>query len=109
MIDFSLLPRRNKTYAGANGSKIAVMYEDELYMLKFPGVARKNKDMSYANGCICEYLGCHIFEIAGIPVQKTMPGTNFPKYQRKDRCGLQGFHYARYRDPGFRFAEKYDH
>ena len=27
MIDFSTLPRRNKTYAGANGSKIAVMYE----------------------------------------------------------------------------------
>ena len=25
MIDFSLLPRRNKTYAGANGSKIAVI------------------------------------------------------------------------------------
>ncbi|MBQ8073078.1 MAG: HipA domain-containing protein, partial [Clostridia bacterium] len=75
MIDFSLLPRRNKTYAGANGSKIAVMYEDELYMLKFPGIARKNKDMSYANGCICEYLGCHIFEIAGIPVQKTLLGT----------------------------------
>jgi len=75
MIDFSQLPRRNKTYAGANGSKIAVIYEDELYMLKFPGVARKNKDMSYANGCICEYLGCHIFEIIGIPVQKTLLGT----------------------------------
>ena len=75
MIDFSTLPRRNKTYAGANGSKIAVMYENELYMLKFPGVARKNKDMSYANGCICEYLGCHIFEIVGIPVQKTLLGT----------------------------------
>jgi hypothetical protein len=27
------------SYAGANGSKIAVMYEDELYMLKFPGIA----------------------------------------------------------------------
>ena len=51
------------------------MYEDELYMLKFPGIARKNKDMSYANGCICECLGCHIFEIAGIPVQKTLLGT----------------------------------
>ena len=75
MIDFSSLPRRNKTYSGANGSKIAVMYEDELYMLKFPGIARKNKDMSYANGCICEYLGCHIFEIAEIPVQKTLLGT----------------------------------
>lgn len=75
MIDFTSLPRRNKTYAGANGSKIAVIYENELYMLKFPGVARKNTDMSYANGCISEYLGCRIFEIAGIPVQKTLLGT----------------------------------
>jgi len=74
MIDFSTLPRRNKTYAGANGSKIAVMYENELYMLKFPGVARLNKEMSYANGCICEYLGSHIFEIVGIPVQETLLG-----------------------------------
>ncbi len=31
--------------------------------------------MSYANSCICEYPGCHIFEIAGIPVQKTLLGT----------------------------------
>ncbi len=45
MIDFSLLPRRKKTYAGANGSKIAVVYENELYMLKFPGPARQNKDL----------------------------------------------------------------
>ena len=75
MIDFSALPRRNKTYAGANGSKIAVVLDDELYMLKFPGTARLNDNMSYANGCICEYLGCHVFEIAGIPVQKTLLGT----------------------------------
>ena len=75
MIDFSALPRRNKTYAGANGSKIAVVLDDELYMLKFPGTARLNDNMSYANGCICEYLGRHVFEIAGIPVQKTLLGT----------------------------------
>ena len=75
MIDFSSLPRRNKTYAGANGSKIAVVLDNEIYMLKFPGIARQNKDMSYANGCICEYLGCHVFEIARIPVQKTLLGT----------------------------------
>ncbi len=43
MIDFSSLPRRNKTYAGANGSKIAVMYEDEMYMLKFPGITGKKQ------------------------------------------------------------------
>ena len=33
MIDFTLLPRRNKSYAGANGSKIAVICNDTLYML----------------------------------------------------------------------------
>ena len=74
IIAFTKLPRRNKTYAGANGNKIAVVYEDDLYMLKFPSSAKLNKDLSYANGCISEYLGCHIFEIADIPVQKTLLG-----------------------------------
>lgn len=75
MIDFTNLPIRNKTYTGANGSKISVMYNNELYMIKFPAVPKKNKDMSYANGCISEYLGCHIFESIGIPVQETLLGT----------------------------------
>lgn len=75
MIDFTNLPTRNKTYTGANGSKISVMYNNELYMIKFPAVPKKNKDMSYANGCISEYLGCHIFESIGIPVQETLLGT----------------------------------
>ena len=75
MIDFTNLPVRNKTYAGANGSKISVLYNNELYMLKFPVVPGINKEMSYANGCISEYLGCHIFDSIGIPVQKTMLGT----------------------------------
>lgn len=75
MIDFTELPVRNKAYAGANGSKISVMYNGELYMLKFPAVPSINKDMSYANGCVSEYLGCHIFESVGIPVQSTILGT----------------------------------
>ena len=75
MIDFSDYPVRNKTYAGANGSKISILYNDELYMLKFPAVPTINKEISYANGCISEYLGCHIFESIGIPVQKTLLGT----------------------------------
>lgn len=75
MIDFTDLPVRNKTYAGANGSKISVLYNNELYMLKFPAVPAINKEMSYANGCVSEYLGCHIFESVGIPVQKTLLGT----------------------------------
>lgn len=75
MIDFTNLPVRNKTYAGANGSKISVIYKGEQYMLKFPAVPSKNREMSYTNGCISEYIGCHIFESVGIPVQETLLGT----------------------------------
>ena len=49
MIDFTNLPRRNKTYGGANGSKRSVIYQDEQYMLKFPPHPSRNRDMSYAN------------------------------------------------------------
>ena len=75
MVDFTNLPRRNKTYAGANGSKIAVMYNGEQYMLKFPVSPSRNKEMSYTNGCVSEYLGSHIFALVGIPVQETLLGT----------------------------------
>ena len=47
MIDFTNSIQKNKAYAGANGSKIAVVYNDEQYMLKFPPYPTKNKDMSY--------------------------------------------------------------
>lgn len=75
MIDFTELPKRNKSYAGANGSKISIVYNGEQYMLKFPPHSMKNHDMSYSNSCISEYLGCKIFEKAGVPVQETILGT----------------------------------
>lgn len=74
VIDFTTLPKRNKMYAGANGSKLSVIYEGEQYMLKFPPYPSKNKDMSYSNSCFSEYLGCQIYESIGIPVQKTTLG-----------------------------------
>lgn len=74
MIDFTALPTRNKFYAGANGAKIAVIYDGEQYMLKFPAPAPKNKELSYANSCISEYIGCHIFNSVGIAAQETLLG-----------------------------------
>lgn len=74
MIDFTDLPRRNKTYAGANGNKIAVVYDGAQYMLKFPAPPKINREMRYANGCFSEYLGSHIFQMAGIPAQETLLG-----------------------------------
>ena len=83
MIDFTNLPVRNKTYAGANGSKISVVYGGEQYMLKFPTAPSRNKEMSYANGCVSEYIGCHIFESIGIPAQETLLGTYTKKGKQK--------------------------
>ncbi len=74
-IDFTNLPQKNKSYSGANGSKLCVVYNNEDYMLKFPASSTKNDDMSYTNGCVSEYIGCHIFESVGIDVQKTLLGT----------------------------------
>lgn len=79
-IDFTGLPQKNKSYGGANGSKLCVVYDNEDYMLKFPSASTKNDEMSYANGCISEYIGCHIFESVGIDVQKTLLG----KYRISD-------------------------
>ncbi len=82
-IDFTYMPRRNKMYAGANGNKICIMYQDNPYMLKFPPQAKRNPDMSYSNSCFSEYLGCQIYESIGIPVQKTLLGTYSIKGKKK--------------------------
>ena len=83
IIDFTELKKRKKTYAGANGNKISVIYEDKQYMLKFPPQAKLNKGMSYSNSCFSEYLGCQIYESIGIPVQKTLMGVYTVKGKQK--------------------------
>jgi len=83
VIDFTELKKRKKTYAGANGNKISVIYEGEQYMLKFPPQAKLNKGMSYSNSCFSEYLGCQIYESIGIPVQKTLMGIYTVKGKQK--------------------------
>ena len=74
MIDFTNLPTRKKAYGGANGSKLSVIYNNELYMLKLPMHALKNPNLSYTNICTSEYLGCHIFNMLGVKAQETLLG-----------------------------------
>jgi len=76
MIDFTLCEiNKFRAYGGANGNKINILYEGCSYMLKFPPVPSRNKAMSYTNGCISEYLACHIFASIGFKTQKTLLGT----------------------------------
>ena len=74
MIDFTNLPTRKKAYGGANGSKLSVIYNGDLYMLKLPMHALKNPNLSYTNSCTSEYLGCHIFNMLGVKAQETLLG-----------------------------------
>ena len=76
MIDFTSCEiNKFRAYGGANGNKINVLYDNNSYMLKFPPIPSRNKNMSYTNGCISEYLACHIFSALGFKTQDTLLGT----------------------------------
>ncbi len=54
MIDFTNCQiEQMKFYDGLNGKKIAIYYQDELYMLKFP--KENHIDDNYASSIINEY------------------------------------------------------
>lgn len=75
-IDLTNCPHNpKKSYLGANGAKRCITIGGEDYMVKFPSLATKKTSLSYANGTVSEYIGCHIFEVAEIPVQKTLLAT----------------------------------
>ena len=81
-----------KAYNGANGKKIAVSYNGETYMLKFPPVPNQTKsELSYTNSCLSEYLCCHIFDMLGIPVQQTILGTYSVNGKEKIVCACKDF------------------
>lgn len=86
ILDFSKYPLRKKSYGGANGNKISVVIDNELYMLKLPAHAPKNNNISYANSCVSEYLGSHIFNMLGVSAQETILGTFV--YNEKERIAV---------------------
>ena len=93
MIDFTnckIIPGR--AYNGANGSKIAVEYNGEAYMLKFPPSAEgKLTDLSYTNSCISEHIASSIFNMLGIRAQETMLGVYTVKGKEKLVCACKDF------------------
>lgn len=80
MIDFTNCPvNRFRAYGGANGNKINIRYDGHSYMLKFPPHPNRNHNMSYTNGCISEYVACHIFSMLGFKTQETLLGNYVDK------------------------------
>lgn len=77
IIDFTNCKRvLGRAYNGANGKKIAVEYNNSVYMLKFPPSGNgKPTELSYTNSCISEHIANSIFNIIGINAQETILGT----------------------------------
>jgi hypothetical protein len=38
------------------------------------GAVHQGDTNAYSNGCVCEYIACHILETIGLPVQETRLG-----------------------------------
>lgn len=93
MIDFTnctCLPF--KAYNGANGKKIAILYNGTQYMLKFPPSGQgKPTELSYTNSCISEHIASSIFRMLGIEAQETMLGTFEVGGKTKLVCACKDF------------------
>lgn len=93
MIDFTNCKRLlGRAYNGANGKKIAIEYNGEPYMLKFPPSGKdKPTELSYTNSCLSEHLASSIFNMLGIEAQKTMLGIYEVDGKSKIVCACKDF------------------
>ncbi len=81
-----------RAYNGANGKKIAVEYDGEQYMLKFPPSGeRKPTNLSYTNSCISEHIASSVFNLLGVTAQETRLGTYTVGAKTKVVCACKDF------------------
>ncbi len=75
MINFNQAKEVPKSFGGSELKK-AMLYRDDIYMVKFPDPVREEKNqLSYMNNQFSEHAGCEIFKMCGIAVQETHLGT----------------------------------
>jgi len=83
MINFNDGIEKLNKFSGSE-KKITVLYENELYMIKFPDPIRDKKNLlSYMNNQYSEYIGCGIFRACGFATQETVLGTYTDKTGKK--------------------------
>ena len=67
-VDFTICERLpGRAYNGANGKKIAVRYDGDVWLLKFPpSAAEKPTTLSYSNSCFSEHVASNIANMLGL-------------------------------------------
>ena len=83
MIDFSKGEELLNKFHGSE-KKTTILYEKEIYMLKFPDPIReKDNLLSYMNNQYSEHIGCSIFKSCGFNTQETLLGYYIDKKGNK--------------------------
>ena len=78
IIDFSdAKAARGVFYGGDAGAKEAVIYDNGVWMIKYPKTTRDliNPQISYTTSPLSEYLGSKIYELLGFPTHEVLLGT----------------------------------
>lgn len=81
-MDYSQYAKNTKFYSGSE-EKIGITIGCTDYILKF----QKSSETGLLNNTICEYIGCHVFQMLGMPAQETFLGT----YSGRDVVALEDF------------------
>ena len=91
-LDFTQCERLpGRAYNGANGKKIAVHYDGDVWLLKFPpSAADRPTALSYTNSCLSEHLASTIANMVGLKSQETRLGT-FTNGKTKVVCACRDF------------------
>ena len=91
-IDFTHCERLpGRAYNGANGKKIAIRHEGDVWLLKFPpSAADRPTALSYTNSCLSEHLASTIANMIGFKAQETRLGT-FANGKTKTVCACRDF------------------
>lgn len=91
-VDFTQCERLpGRAYNGANGKKIAVHYDGDVWLLKFPpSAADRPTALSYTNSCLSEHLASTIANMIGLKSQETRLGT-FTNGKTKVVCACRDF------------------
>ena len=91
MIDFTNSTEIINNFKGSEKKK-TLIYNNKKYLVKFPDPIReKNKNISYINNAISEYIGSNIFKISGINTQNTIIGKYNYNGKEKTVCACEDF------------------
>ena len=84
-------------YGGDAGAKYAIIYNYEVWMIKYPKTTRNmlNPQISYTTSPLSEYIGSKIYESLGIPAHETLLGTRKGKIVVACKDFIAGFSLAR--------------